>query len=174
MQARDLLDVRLGPGTYDQLARDEQAAAGTLLPGIWYEVDPLVRVLRTAARTLGTDLEALTADIARSNAFADLPSIYRVFLRVAQPKRVLHFVPQLWRTYVDAGDGVVVQNETSRFVGHCTNVPPALAPWARGCWLGFLPAAIELCGGVPSTAKITRTWREPLGSEGFQLDIFYS
>lgn len=172
-QAREYLDRRLGEGTFDQRMKAEGGASGTLLPGNWYPVDPLVSVLRVAARELSLDLETLTVEIARLNAFADLPSIYRVFLRIAQPRRLLHFVPQLWRTYVDFAEGRVVVNDPGRFVGQCDGILEDLVPWVAGCWLGFLPAAVELCGGKAKHAKIVRTWRDGSGYHSFQLEIVY-
>lgn len=174
LQARDYLGTRLGPDSFDRYMRQQLGSSLTLLPGSWYEVEPLVEVLRTAARELSTDVETLTSEIARLNAFADLPSIYRVFLRIAQPRRLLHFVPQLWRTYVDFAEGRVEYNEAGRFVGQCDGVPEHLLQWCCGCWLGFLPAGVELCGGTNMRAKVLRTWRDGSGYYSFQLEIAYS
>jgi hypothetical protein len=174
LQARELLDLRLGPSTFDRLAATEHVALGPLLPGVWYDAEPVVRMLQLGARELSTDVETLTCEIARSNAFADLNSIYKVFLRAAQPRRILSFVPQLWRTYVDFATGRVIKNDAGRFVGQCSDVPEELVMWARGCWLGFLPSAVELCGGAVGHARIARSWTEARGLGAFELEIHYS
>jgi len=174
IQAKELLDARLGSGTYERLMTEERGQVSPLLPGTWYEVAPLVRTLRRAGRDLHLDLESLTAEVARRNAFSDLPSIYRVFLRIAQPRRLLMFVPQLWRTYVDFGEGRVIENEVGRFIGQCDGIPEDLQEWGCGCWLGFLPAAVELCGGKTKRAKVLRSWRDGSGYHSFQLEIVYT
>jgi uncharacterized protein (TIGR02265 family) len=174
LQVRDYLNSRLGPDTFEQYLREEGGSKSALLPGAWYEVEPLMGVLRRASRQLSNDVETLTSEVARLNAFADLPSLYRVFLRIAQPRRLLHFVPQMWRTYVDFGEGRVVQNEVGHFIGQCDGIPEQFLPWACGCWLGFLPAAVELCGGKTRRSKLLRTWCDGSGYYSFQLEILYT
>jgi hypothetical protein len=56
----------------------------------WYEVDVLEAALEQVSGKLRVSAEDITTEVARANAEADLTSIYRVFLRAAQPQRGTH------------------------------------------------------------------------------------
>jgi hypothetical protein len=174
IQARALIDGRLGTGSYERLAAGGNSlVAGTLLPGSWYEVAPFVSVLRAVTGELGMDLELLSSEIARRNALTDLTSIYRVFLRTAEPHQLLQLLPQMWRTYVSFADARVQQNDSGHFVGQCEGLPRELLPWAGGCFIGFLPAALELCGCRTSSARVLRTARQPDETYFLQVELIY-
>ena len=155
IQARGWIDEALGEGAFRKLV-DEIAApiSPVLLPGTWYDVEGLVRVLATAALKLGRSVEDITAEIARRNALADLTTIYRIFLRIAAPARVLGQAPRLWSTYVAFGDARAVVNEPGHFIGEGSGIPTHLLDWTCGAWRGFLPAAVELAGGKSAIGKI--------------------
>lgn len=166
--AAQWIDARLGPGTFKQLV----AAAGdpeyqtVLMPVAWYNVDPLNLALQQASPKLGLSVEEMTMAITRRNAFADLTTMYRLFMRIAAPVRVMSFTPRLWSTYVHFGDAVAVKNDNGHYIGSCIGIPSHLMEWSRGAWLGFVPAAIELAGGREVKGKIAGTW--PSGNNGHE------
>ena len=144
-----------------------------LLPGAWYEVTPLVEALTVAAGKLQLDLEEVTMAIARANALEDLTTIYRVFLRVAAPVRVMSFTPRLWSNYVAFGDAVALKNEPGDYLGRCTGIPEHLLSWSAGAWRGFVPTAIELAGGKNVRGTITRRWQEG-GAYALECGVRYT
>jgi hypothetical protein len=83
-------DARLGKGTFQELTRPAGENWRIILPMAWYEVDVLEAALEQVSGKLRVSAEDITTEVARANAEADLTSIYRVFLRVAQPQRGTH------------------------------------------------------------------------------------
>jgi hypothetical protein len=167
------VDQQLGPRTF--LSLTEQAGDNwkILLPMAWYEIDTLYQALETVGRRLGISVEDATTEIATLNAETDLRSLYRVFLRIAQPQLVLSQTPRLWTTYVKFGSARAVENEKGHYIGQGEGFDEQLLPWACGCWRGFIPAAITVAGGRVKEAKILRTWRERNGTHSVQLSVKY-
>jgi hypothetical protein len=160
-QALALVDRQLGPGAFLKLADRFGAdhSWDTVLVNEWYDAMVLNQVLQVVSYQLKRSVEALTTDIARQNALQDLTSIYRMFMRIAEPVRLLRFTPQLWRNYVSFGDSSAHRNELGHYIGGTTGVPESLLEWVAGDWLGFIPTAIELAGGKIVSAQIVERER---------------
>ncbi len=178
VQARKWIDERLGEGAFRELVARKNSDLGTtlILPGGWYDVQPVVDALTAVAERLNLSVEETTREIARVNALEDLTSIYRVFLRVAAPVRVMSFTPQLWSNYVAFGDAVAVTNEPQHYLGRCTGIPEHLLNWTCGAWRGFVPTAIELAGGKNVNGTIVRKWVEPGSARlyGIECQVRYT
>jgi hypothetical protein len=155
IQAEAWFDKQHGAGTFKKHYCD---AAGTsslvLLPGTWYDVEPLTVAVAWAATRLGRTLEDVALEIARLNAMHDLTTIYRVFLRLASPVLTLRQTPRLWSTYVAFGTARALVNESGHYVGEGSGIPAHLLDWVCGSWRGFIPAAIEVAGGKDVIGKI--------------------
>lgn len=174
IQAAKWVDERLGEGTFRSLAEDKGVqAVGILLPGTWYSVEPLVDMLEDVAAHVGRSVQDITCEIARQNALEDLTTMYRVFLRIAAPQRVMGFTPNLWRTYVAFGDASAIENEPGNYLGECTGIPDHLIAWSCGAWLGFVPTAIELAGGKNPSGTIERVWADGSGTRRLHCRVRY-
>jgi hypothetical protein len=161
VMASKWVDERLGAGTFKRLVQDQgDPWNGLLLPVTWYDVDPLQQALTVAAQMLGRSLEDLTMEITGQNARRDLTTIYRIFMRIAAPQRVMSNTPKLWSTYVNFGDARAVTNEAGHYIGECTGIPRHFLEWTCGAWRGFVPTAIELAGAKNVQGKILGTWPE--------------
>jgi hypothetical protein len=161
VMAAQWVDERMGPGTFKKLVGDTDSEyQSVLMPVAWYNVEALDGVLQQVARELHKSVEDITMEIARQNALKDLTTMYRIFLRIAAPVRVMGFTPRLWSTYVHFGDAVAIKNEPGHYIGECTGLPKHLLEWCSGAWRGFVPAAIELAGGREVRGSITGTWPE--------------
>jgi hypothetical protein len=171
--ANKWVDERLGAGTFKRLVQDYgDPWNGILLPVTWYDVDPLQSALAVAAQMMARSLQDLTMDIAGENARNDLTTIYRIFMRIAAPQRVMSNTPKLWSTYVKFGDARAITNETGHYIGECTGIPRNFLDWTCGAWRGFVPTAIELAGGKNVQGKILGTW--PDGDlNRLQLEVRY-
>jgi hypothetical protein len=174
MQAREWIDAKLGAGTFTSLVQGKGAIDNPiLLPGTWYDVLPLVEALEVVGKQVNRSVHDMTAEIARQNALRDLTTMYRVFLRIAAPVRVMSFTPRLWGNYVAFGQASAIRNEPTHYIGECSGVPSRLLDWASGAWCGFVPAAIEVAGGKDAVGRITGVWREPGDMRRLQCEVRY-
>jgi hypothetical protein len=167
------VDERLGRGTFKRLTENAGEHWQILLPMTWYDIDTLHDALEVAARRLDLSVEDITAEIARRNAEIDLRSIYKLFLRVAQPRRVLSLTPRLWNTYVKFGSAWAVQNDDGYYVGQGDGFDERLLGWGCGCWRGFIPATIQVAGGRVALSRILKKWRQPDGTYSVQFEVTY-
>jgi hypothetical protein len=175
VMANKWVDERLGPGTFkDLVAAHGDPWNGLLFPVTWYDVDPLQQALVVVGQKLGRSVEDLTMEIARENARKDLTTIYRIFMRIAAPQRVMSNTPKLWSTYVKFGEARAVTNEPGHYVGECEGIPRHFLEWTCGAWRGFVPTAIELAGGKDVQGKILGTWASGGGDlNRLQLEVNY-
>ena len=152
--AREVVDERLGEGSFLRLASSHGASWPVLLPSTWYDIFPLNDVLTEVAEQQNCPLIDLSTEICSRNAKKDLTSVYRAFLRVAGPHLVMNATAVLWRNYVNFAEAEKVENVKKRFVGLGTKIPNRVLDWACGAWLGFPASAIELSGGKNCRAKL--------------------
>jgi hypothetical protein len=168
---REWIDEKLGAGTFEKFVAGGDPAFQALLPGTWYDIFTFNDAITKSAQRLGRDVKGITEEIARINGLRDLTSLYRVFLRVAAPVRVMGFLPQLWRNYVKFGDTTVITNEHGLFVGECVGIPTKVIDWACGGWRGFVPAAIEVAGGKNLRKRIVEKTPQP-NKSGYHRLLF--
>jgi hypothetical protein len=171
VRVSEWIDRNLGEGTFAQLTGDRW---GVIVPVGWYGFDDVLEILVEASRRAGRSVEEIAREVGKLNAEHDLTSIYRFFLRVAQPQRVLSYGPRLWRTYVSFGEAVTVTNEKGHFVGQGTGFTERQIDWACGVWQGFVPTALRLCGARGVTTPIVKKWRSEREECCLQLEIEYS
>jgi hypothetical protein len=164
MLVNEWVDHHLGRGTFGRITENRW---GVVLPVGWYDVEPLLDVFAEASRLTNKPIEEIASEIARHNAERDLTSIYRIFLRIAQPQRVLSYTPRLWRTYVSFADARALRNEKGHYIGEGTGFTEKQIDWACGCWYGFIPTAIRLSGGKDIKTTIDREWHS--GQQRFSL-----
>lgn len=173
LQVKQWIDERVGIGTFSELTKHAPENWSIILPMTWYEVDILHNALAEACKKTRVSMEEAATQIARRNAAADLTSLYRFFMRVAQPQRLLTHTPRLWRTYVNFADASAVKNEDGHYVGQGDGLDEELVAWACGCWAGFIPLAVELAGGKDVRSRIIKRWRNGNGKYSLQLEVFY-
>ena len=165
------VDRHLGDGAFTRMTGDRW---GVVLPVAWYEVDALLDVYAEASRRTQKPIDEIAADIARLNAERDLTSIYRLFLRIAQPQRVLSHTPRLWRTYVSFADARALKNDRGHYIGQGSGFTPKQIDWACGCWYGFIPTAVRLSGGKDIHSTIERELNEERQLYSLTLTVKYT
>jgi uncharacterized protein (TIGR02265 family) len=173
-QAQEWVDTRLGANAFSELTKHAGPDWAVILPVGWYDVDVLNKALRAASLQLRVSVEDMVTEIARKNAERDLTSIYRAFLRVAQPHRVLSQTPRLWRTYVNFADARAVENAKGYYVGEGWGFSKDLVDWACGCWRGFIPATIVVAGGQQVKGRILERTRQGDGTYSVRFEVRYS
>jgi hypothetical protein len=174
IQAKQWIDQKLGEGTFKKLMMEAGAQrTDILLPGSWYDVLPLAQALGQASARLRIPMEDLSTDIARRTAQNDLTTLYKIFLRVAAPQRVLSSLPKLWATYVEFGEARILENEPGFFIGEGVGFPAAVLDWGCGCFRGFLPTAVEIAGGKDAVCQIIERRPESEGRYTIQFQVRY-
>jgi hypothetical protein len=171
--AESWVDARLGRGTFRNLTEHAGDAWKIVLPVAWYDLDTLHTALETVARRLERSVEDVSAEIARLNAESDLRSLYKIFMRVAQPQLVLSQTPRLWTTYVKFAKAWAVHNEKGHYIGQGDGFDERTLGWACGCWFGFIPTAIRIAGGQIALSRISKRWRQADGTYSLQLEVTY-
>jgi hypothetical protein len=172
-QAQRWVDQRLGEGTFKSLTKNAGPRWGVILPGTWYEVAILHEALDAAAERAEMSVEDITTEIAARNAEEDLSSLYRIFLRVANPRTVLSLTPKLWTTYVNFASAKAVLNETGHYIGRGEGFSQDQVEWACGCWRGFIPAAIKMAGGKSAKGSIIKRARQAGGLHVVEFEVRY-
>lgn len=154
-ESRRWVDEILGDGAFArELAAAGFAAPAVFLESSWYPALPMQRALGRAAAKRGISVEDAFAEVARRNALADLKTVYRIFMRIAAPVRVLSHGARMWATYVDFGRAVVLRNDPGDFLGVVEDAPPELGDLVCGALRGFLTTAVEMAGGKSVATRI--------------------
>jgi hypothetical protein len=174
LQVKAWIDRHLGTDLFGELTKHAGEHWAVILPVAWYEVDVVNEVMHQASQRSGISVEEISTEVCQLNAERDLTSIYRIFLRVAQPQRVLDQTPKLWRTYVSFAEARAIRNDKGHYVGQGDGYSEELVDWACGCWLGFIPTTIRLAGGKSPRSRIVRKWRGSDGTFSVQLEVLYS
>lgn len=168
------VDQRCGTGFFERTWKSGSADYPTsILAASKHDVYAVNRVMCAAAKQLNMSVEEVATKIAESNARKDLNTVYQAFLKAARPQLMLNATPLLWRTYVSFGEAVKITNEQGHYVGEGRRLPEELLGWSRGCWLGFIPTAIELAGGRIRSSSITlcRRHEDPAHQGHFRLQL---
>jgi hypothetical protein len=158
IQIRNWIDRKVGPGAFDRLLLERTGRVPEpVLVGGWYDTFQMIGTIEAAAALTDMKLEDVVTEIATQNARNDLKTVYRVFLRILAPVRVLSMLPRIWRQYFSFGEVVVLANEPGTIVLETRQIPTPLTPWVVGGWRGFLPETIRASGGVIDRALTVHT-----------------
>lgn len=180
LQVSHWVNKHLGPDSFARLAneaaerRRDTTSWNIVLPISWYDVHVVRDALDVACERVGVPLEEAQTEIAKMNALQDLKSIYRFFMRMSQPQRILTQTPRMWRTYVNFAEASVVQNEPGFYVGQCAGFDEELVPWVSGCWAGFIPTLVEIAGGHDIHYAFPKRWPNERGSYSLHFELHYS
>jgi len=157
IKARDTLEAQLGEGWLTQTAREQDPAwPERLLPGEWYPLSTHYYAMERAHAALGTSpsLRAMVTELARDTAIEDLNGLLRAFLWVATPRMFLRTATRIWDTYANFTTVSEIDNAEDCYTVHIVEIPAEFVDWVAGCWLGFLPAALELVGAEEVKGEI--------------------
>lgn len=157
LKAREWIDGKLGPGSFERIVRGQEevdASWNPISPVMWYSVPVLCQVLAVAGAEVGLSLQETSKAVAELNAQHDLRTLYKFFMSVLGPVKVMSQTSQMFRTYVNFGEVRVTRNVHGIFEGEAVGIPHRLTPWFNGITLGFLPQAIAAAGGRSPVAEI--------------------
>jgi len=135
-------------------AHRERIADG-VLPTAWVPFDLFTELNVAIDAQLGNGDSKLIREMGRYAARANLPTIYRIFLRMGSVHFVLGKASRLWQVHYDSGEmaheqlgedagRLTVRGFTTPHRAHCLSV------------LGWVEGAIELTGKTPVEAREER------------------
>lgn len=131
--------ARLDPG-------DRQMLEETMLVGNWYDLKPLLHLMAASEGAVEVPQGRTVAwEIGRFSADFGLKTIYRLFIKLADPGFVVRKATQLFSTNYDSGSMDLVKAEPHEAVMRLTGFEE---PDARFCQrlLGFMQRSLELSG----------------------------
>ena len=79
------------------------AVADGILKSSWYPFDFFLDVSGTAERVFGTGDYALVRRMASYSARVNMPTVYKIFLRLGSPEFMMKQVAQIWQQQYDSG-----------------------------------------------------------------------
>lgn len=74
-----------------------------ILKSSWYPFDLFLDASGTAERLFGTGDYSLVRKMAAHSARVNMPTVYKVFLRLGSPQFMMKQVAQIWRSQYDSG-----------------------------------------------------------------------
>jgi hypothetical protein len=170
VQIQKWVEARRGPGAFRRLlAKHTPAASFTIVIGGWYDAGALLSVIEDVARAEDVSVEAAVEEIARANARDDLKTVYRTFMKMLAPRRVLQFLPRIWRQYFQFGSVEVTKNDSGLVELVTRDVTTRFVPWVRGGWRGFLPVTILASGG--RSPEVTHVWVMSTSEDTWQVGV---
>lgn len=163
IHTRDVIDSRLGAGTFAALVRDRGDEWQMLRPSDWMDMDVLLDVIRAAADRLKVPFPALVKDIGVANAKGELRGMYSVFLKLLKPRTVIGQLPTLWVRFFSFAAVTLVRNEPGHLIVEGRSVPARYAEWLLGGWPGFIGTAVSVAGGEDFEV-VSSSIEPPLGN----------
>lgn len=145
------LDKTLGkPAARDLLARlemqDRRAVEGTILHSNWYDLGVLLRLMDAAEGAVEVPAGRSVAwEMGRFSADFGLKTLYRIFIKFADPGFVVRKSTQLYATYYDSGRIALAALDPYEAVVRLTGFE---APSQKLCdrLQGFMERSLELSG----------------------------
>jgi hypothetical protein len=84
-------------------AETRQAIEGGILPSSWYPFAIFLDVSGTAERLFGTGDYSVVRRMAAHSARVNMPTVYKIFLRLGSPEFLLKRTAQIWQVQYDSG-----------------------------------------------------------------------
>ena len=80
-----------------------QAIEAAILPSSWYPFAIFLDVSGTAERLFGTGDYSVVRRMAAHSARVNMPTVYKIFLRLGSPEFLLKRTAQIWQVQYDSG-----------------------------------------------------------------------
>lgn len=98
----------------DRLAPEDREALASMIPAGWYDMSLNDHVNRAIVEAVSAGTMDAMESLGRYSAAADLKTIHRLFLRMANPAFVLERAAEFWGRYQDSGVWTVVRESDTR------------------------------------------------------------
>ncbi len=122
-------DEKLGEGYFQNFMKIINPGFPTIItPSAWYPASDSLQMSVHAAKKMGVSLERYCLDQNEFNVRENLNGVYKFFLKVGGPERVLKSIPQMLKTYTNSALFEVMKNETGHFKGRAYT-PKEFGEW---------------------------------------------
>jgi hypothetical protein len=128
------------------------------LAATFYDVLPIVPLVRLGARLEGLTMSAFVDRISRDQALTDISGVYRLLLRVASPEMVAKRLPRLTAQYFNFGivedEGLVAPGKV-RMVRR--GLPEEIIDWYTTAACSYVSQVLAETGAVNPGARVLGT-----------------
>jgi len=118
----------------------------TFLASSWYDILPIVQISAAAAKVSGVPHRELIIANARNVARRDIPTIYKLLLRLSSPEAVVMRMPKASMRYFDFGESSASMKQPMLCEAYQKGIPRELAGWFFHAAEGFTDVALGLAG----------------------------
>jgi hypothetical protein len=129
----------------------------TFLASSWYDILPIVPISATAAKVIGIPHRDLIMANARNVARRDIPTIYKLLLRLSSPEAVVLRMPKASMRYFDFGESTSSMKEPRLCEAYQKGIPRELAGWFFHAAEGFTEVALGLAGAHDIKVRLDST-----------------
>lgn len=129
----------------------------TFLASGWYDILPIVPISATAARVMGVPHRELIMANARTVARRDIPTIYKLLLKLSSPEAVVLRMPKASMRYFDFGESTAQMTQPRLCEAYQKGIPRELAGWFFHAAEGFTEVALGLAGAKDVKVQLDST-----------------
>ena len=142
---REYVRRRKGDDFFDRIFHESGfGASGIILPSSWYSAEKYLRLQALMAEAVSQSPLGLNKEFAREWLEHDMNGIYRFFMRVGKPQRVLSKMSQIDKGYVNYSEIIVTKNEPGLWLGEVLS-PLSLVDWHLSCIQGGMEGVFNVC-----------------------------
>jgi len=129
-----------------------------IMQSMWYPVEGayLPAFDRAIDLVSPDDRNAGGRDFGEFSGRDELGGIYRVFLKMGSPNKMVSIASLMWGKFYNRGSFEVVDNEPGVARLRCVGVPPMGEPWEHST-AGWSEVALEMSGGKDPHVVIERS-----------------
>lgn len=133
----------------------------------WYDLVALASAGAVCADVMGMPFRDFIAMRARHQANHDVTGMYKMLLRLANPRMIAPRIPKMMSNYLDFGEVRVRSEQQDGMIVEVLGVPVMLADWLVGCYQGFLEVLVRESGG--RDAKLVSKINAQGSRQGFPM-----
>lgn len=139
------VSVKVDDDFFDKmLAETQLSKTKSILQSSWYDVEKYIQMQESTAKELNQSMRDFVIEFSRYLLEIDMNGVYRFFMRVNGPQRVLSRLPNIDKAYVDYAEFDTASNETSKYTA-ITRIPSHLSGWHLLTIEGGIQGVLNVC-----------------------------
>ena len=142
---KNFIEIQLGIDQYEELISSHNLnSPRNPIKSSWYSASDFVHLEVLAAERLNLSLREFCIRCTTFILEEDLNGVYRFFIKLGGPDRVMASVPRIARTYNNLFNYHIQKNEKGLHNAYIIH-PPAVYDWAIGSCEGGLRGILNVC-----------------------------